>query len=158
MLYRGTTFARRKRIAKRGGGGSDTKKTNDNDNNKNNKNKNYGSDDYKEDEMIRRLDEARKRDGIDFDGNAKVDLGGVDMKGFFQSVVDAEEDGDEDNDDNNDGDDDKEKESYLFYVRRDKFGTTSSLSGLLPTLTFMVNCVVELYSLDCASSYQHNFV
>ena len=50
--------------------------------------------------MIRRLDESRKRDGIDFAGNAKVNLGGVDMEGFFRSVVELEEDGDGDNDDN----------------------------------------------------------
>ena len=61
--------------------------------------------------MIRRLDEARKREGIDFSGNAKVNLGGVYMEGFFLLVVDSEEDGngDNDNDNNGDGDDDKEK-------------------------------------------------
>ena len=59
--------------------------------------------------MLRRLDEARKRDGIDFAGNANVDMGGMDMEGFFLSVVDAEEDRDGDNndDDDNDGEDDK---------------------------------------------------
>ena len=108
--------------------------------------------------MIMRLDEARKRGGIDFGGNAKVDLGGMVMEGFFRSVVDAEEDGDEDNDDDDDGDDDKEKESYLSYARRAKFDTVASVSGSLPTLTFMGNCVVELYLLDYASSYQHSFV
>ena len=56
--------------------GSDTKKNNDNDNNNNKKNKNGGSEDYKVDDMIRRLDEESKRDGIDFARNAKVDLGG----------------------------------------------------------------------------------
>ena len=65
--------------------------------------------------MIRRIDEARKSDGIDFSGNSKVDLGGVDMEGFFQLVVYAEEggDGDNNNDDDNDGDYEKEKEYYL---------------------------------------------
>ena len=33
--------------------------------------------------MIRRLNEARKRYGIDFAVNSKVDLGGVDTEGFF---------------------------------------------------------------------------
>ena len=90
--------------------------------------------------MIRSPNEARKRDGIDFSRNAKVDLGGMDMKGFFRSVVDAEEDGDGDNDDDeDDNDNDKEKYSYLSYPRRAKFGTASPVSGLLPKLTFMGN-------------------
>ena len=61
-------------------------------------------------------------------------------------VVDAEEDrdGDNDDDDNDDGNDEKEKESYLSYARRAKFGTAASVSGSLPTLTFMGNCVVDL--------------
>ena len=82
------------------------------------------------------------------------------MEGFFRSVVDAEEDRDGDNDDNDDGDgdNDKENESYLSYARRTKFGTAASISGSLPTLTFMGNCVVNLYSLDYASSYQDAFV
>jgi len=50
------------------------------------------------------------------------------------------------------------KSSYLAYANRAKFGTASSLTTLLPTLTFMGNCIVELYSLDYASSYQHAFV
>ena len=74
-------------------------------------------------------------------------------------VVDTEEGGDGDNNDDDDnGDDDKERDSYLFYSRRVKFVTASSVSGLLPTLTVMVNFVVKLYSLDYASSYQHTFV
>ena len=87
--------------------------------------------------MIRRLNDARNRDSIDFARNVKVDLGGVDMEGFFRSVVNAEEDrdgdnnDDDDNDDDNDGDDDKEKESYLSYSRRAKFGTAASVSGSL---------------------------
>ena len=78
------------------------KKNNDDENNKNNNNKNNngGSNNYEDDEMIRMPDEARNRDGIYFAVNAKVDLGGVDMEGFFRSVVNAEEDGDGDNDDN----------------------------------------------------------
>ena len=109
--------------------------------------------------MIRRLDEARKRDGIDFAGNFKVDLGRMDMEVFFQSVVDTEEYGDgKNNYDDDNGDYDKEKDSYLSYARRAEFSSTASVSGLLPTLTFMGNCVVEIYSLDYASSYQHGFV
>ena len=60
--------------------------------------------------MIRRIDKARKRDGIDFSGNAKINLGEMDMEGFFLSLVDAEEDRDGDNyDDNDNGDNDKER-------------------------------------------------
>ncbi len=50
------------------------------------------------------------------------------------------------------------KKTYLAYAQRAKFGTASSVSTVLPTLTFMGNCVVELYSLDYYSSYQHAFV
>lgn len=50
------------------------------------------------------------------------------------------------------------KSTYLAYAKRAKFATAASLTSLLPTLTFMGNCVVELYSLDYASSYQHAFV
>jgi len=50
------------------------------------------------------------------------------------------------------------KLSYLSYAKRSKFGTASGVSSVLPTLTFMGNCIVELYSLDYASSYQHTFV
>ena len=50
------------------------------------------------------------------------------------------------------------KSSYLGYARRAKFGTASNVSSVLPTLTFMGNCVVELYGLDYASAYQHAFV
>ena len=83
MLDRGTTFSKKKRISKRWGVGGDTNKNNDNDDKNNNKNKNGGSNDCEEDEMIRRLDESRKRGVIDFAGNAKVDLRGVDMEGLF---------------------------------------------------------------------------
>lgn len=48
--------------------------------------------------------------------------------------------------------------TYLAYAKRARFGTASSVTTLLPTLTFMGNCVVELYSLDYHSSYQHAFV
>ncbi|KAL7554176.1 hypothetical protein ACHAWF_017582 [Thalassiosira exigua] len=50
------------------------------------------------------------------------------------------------------------KATYLGYARRSKFGTAASVGTVLPTLTFMGNCVVELYGLDYASSYQHAFV
>mgnify|MGYP005848946411 CR=1 FL=1 len=51
------------------------------------------------------------------------------------------------------------KKTYLAYARRAKFGGASSISSnTLPTLTFMGNCLVELYSLDYHSSYQHAFV
>ena len=50
------------------------------------------------------------------------------------------------------------KKTYLAYAKRAKFGTSSSVTTVLPTLTFMGNCVVELYSLDYHSSYQHSFV
>lgn len=50
------------------------------------------------------------------------------------------------------------KASYLGYARRSKFGTASNVVSILPTLTFMGNCIVELYALDYASAYQHAFV
>lgn len=50
------------------------------------------------------------------------------------------------------------KKTYLAYANRAKFGTSASVTSVLPTLTFMGNCVVELYSLDYHSSYQHTFV
>jgi len=49
------------------------------------------------------------------------------------------------------------KRTYLAYARRAKFGNASSITTALPTLTFMGNCIVELYSLDYHSSYQHAF-
>jgi nucleolar complex protein 2 len=49
------------------------------------------------------------------------------------------------------------KRSYHSYASRAKFGASSSMAGL-PTLTFMGNCIVELYSLDYHSAYQHAFV
>ena len=50
------------------------------------------------------------------------------------------------------------KKVYLAYAQRAKFANASSVTSTLPTLTFMGNCVVELYSLDYHSSYQHAFV
>eukprot|EP00934_Nitzschia_sp_Nitz4_P001260 Nitzschia sp. Nitz4//scaffold21_size171442//134955//137429//NITZ4_002184-RA/size171442-augustus-gene-0.191-mRNA-1//1//CDS//3329542480//1260//frame0 len=50
------------------------------------------------------------------------------------------------------------KKLYLAYAQRAKFATASSVNSALPTLTFMGNCVVELYSLDYHSSYQHAFI
>ncbi len=50
------------------------------------------------------------------------------------------------------------KATYLAYAKRAKFANAATVTSLLPTLTFMGNCVVELYSLDYASSYQHAFV
>lgn len=50
------------------------------------------------------------------------------------------------------------KKLYLAYAQRAKFATASSVTSGLPTLTFMGNCVVELYSLDYHSSYQHAFI
>jgi len=50
------------------------------------------------------------------------------------------------------------KMTYLSYAKRAKFGTASNISTTLPTLTFMGNCLVELYTLDYASSYQHIFI
>jgi len=48
------------------------------------------------------------------------------------------------------------KKTYLAYAKRAKFGSSASSAGA--TLTFMGNCLVELYSLDFDSSYQHAFV
>mmetsp|Transcript_4939 Transcript_4939/g.6378 ORF Transcript_4939/g.6378 Transcript_4939/m.6378 type:complete len:859 (+) Transcript_4939:142-2718(+) len=50
------------------------------------------------------------------------------------------------------------KSTYLAYAKSAKFANAATVTSLLPTLTFMGNCVVELYSLDYASSYQHAFV
>jgi nucleolar complex protein 2 len=50
------------------------------------------------------------------------------------------------------------KTAYLSYAKSAKFANASSVSSLLPQITFMGNCVVELYSLDYASSYQHAFI
>jgi len=52
------------------------------------------------------------------------------------------------------------KKTYLAYARRAKFGGNSAsiMTNALPTLTFMGNCLVELYSIDHHSSYQHAFV
>jgi nucleolar complex protein 2 len=50
------------------------------------------------------------------------------------------------------------KKTYLAYAQRAKFTTGSSVTSALPTLTFMGNCLVELYSLDYHSSYQHAFI
>lgn len=50
------------------------------------------------------------------------------------------------------------KSTYLAYARSAKFAKAASITSLLPQLTFMGNCVVELYTLDFASSYQHAFV
>lgn len=43
---------------------------------------------------------------------------------------------------------------YLSFIRNCKFPTPS----IRPTLTFMLNSVAELYSLDPSASYQHAFV
>lgn len=50
------------------------------------------------------------------------------------------------------------KKTYLAYARRARFGTAATVTSVLPTLTFMGNCLCELYSLDIHSSYQHCFV
>ena len=50
------------------------------------------------------------------------------------------------------------KMTYLSYAQRSRFGTASNVTTVLPTLTFMGNCIVELYTLDYASAYQHAFV
>lgn len=50
------------------------------------------------------------------------------------------------------------KKTYLAYARRAKFGTSSAIASVLPTLTFMGNCLCEFYRLDYHSSYQHAFV
>jgi len=46
------------------------------------------------------------------------------------------------------------KTAYLAFAKNSKF--TSEIT--LPTLTFRGNCLVELYSLDIDSSYQHAFI
>jgi len=50
------------------------------------------------------------------------------------------------------------KKTYLSYAKRAKYGTSAAVTSVLPTLTFMGNCIVELYSLDFHSSYQHAFI
>ena len=50
------------------------------------------------------------------------------------------------------------KQTYLAYAQRTKFGTGSYVSTILLTLTFMANSIVELYTLDYATSYQFGFV
>jgi len=50
------------------------------------------------------------------------------------------------------------KKTYLAYAKRAKYGTSAGVTSVLPTLTFMGNCIVELYSLDFHSSYQHAFI
>ena len=50
------------------------------------------------------------------------------------------------------------KMTYLSYAQRSRFGTASNVTTVLPTLTFMGNCIVELFTLDYASAYQHAFV
>ena len=47
---------------------------------------------------------------------------------------------------------------YLAYARRAKLGSSTPTVEVLSTLTFMGNSVVEMYSLDLHSSYQHAFV
>eukprot|EP01135_Chromosphaera_perkinsii_P003251 Nk52_evm26s239 gene=Nk52_evmTU26s239 len=46
------------------------------------------------------------------------------------------------------------KGCYLTFVRNAKFTTPQSL----PVITFMQNCVVELFGMNMNSSYQHGFV
>jgi nucleolar complex protein 2 len=46
------------------------------------------------------------------------------------------------------------KATYISYTKSSKFVNEQTL----PTITFLGNCVVELYSLDLASSYQHAFI
>jgi len=43
---------------------------------------------------------------------------------------------------------------YLTYVRNSKFTNAKTIS----LITFLSNCVIELYGLDFVSSYQHAFV
>jgi len=43
---------------------------------------------------------------------------------------------------------------YLAYAKSSKFVNENTL----PNLTFMGNCIVELYSLDVEASYQHAFI
>uniref|UniRef100_A0A7S2VGJ3 Nucleolar complex protein 2 homolog n=1 Tax=Entomoneis paludosa TaxID=265537 RepID=A0A7S2VGJ3_9STRA len=50
------------------------------------------------------------------------------------------------------------RKTYLAYARRAKHGKSAPTVEVLSTLTFMGNSVVELYSLDLHSSYQHAFV
>ena len=50
------------------------------------------------------------------------------------------------------------KLTYLSYANCAKFGTAANVSSTLPTLTFMGNCIVELYTLDYGSAYQHVFI
>ena len=47
--------------------------------------------------------------------------------------------------------------TYLAYAKRAKFANTTTVTSFLLTLKYMGNCVMELYSLDYASSYQHAF-
>uniref|UniRef100_A0A6B2KZ78 Nucleolar complex protein 2 homolog n=1 Tax=Arcella intermedia TaxID=1963864 RepID=A0A6B2KZ78_9EUKA len=46
------------------------------------------------------------------------------------------------------------KGAYLDYFRSAKFSNPRTI----PMITFMMNCVVELYGIDLVSSYQHAFV
>ncbi|GMI09783.1 hypothetical protein TrVE_jg10215 [Triparma verrucosa] len=46
------------------------------------------------------------------------------------------------------------KSTYLAYAKFAKFTNESTL----PTITFLGNCIVELYSLDADSAYQHAFI
>mmetsp|Transcript_4160 Transcript_4160/g.11330 ORF Transcript_4160/g.11330 Transcript_4160/m.11330 type:complete len:859 (+) Transcript_4160:60-2636(+) len=50
------------------------------------------------------------------------------------------------------------RKTYLAYARRSKHGKSTPSVEDLSTLTFMGNSIVELYSLDLHSSYQHAFV
>lgn len=50
------------------------------------------------------------------------------------------------------------RKTYLAYASRAKLGKSTPTDEVLSTLTFMGNSVVELYSLDPHSSYQHAFV
>lgn len=43
---------------------------------------------------------------------------------------------------------------YLSFVRNARFVSATTL----PSIQFMVNCLVELYSLDTATAYQHAFI
>eukprot|EP01090_Pellita_catalonica_P019563 TRINITY_DN6704_c0_g1_i1.p1 TRINITY_DN6704_c0_g1~~TRINITY_DN6704_c0_g1_i1.p1 ORF type:complete len:503 (-),score=58.97 TRINITY_DN6704_c0_g1_i1:833-2341(-) len=46
------------------------------------------------------------------------------------------------------------KQTYLTFFRNSKFVSTQTL----PTVHFMINCLVELYSIDPVCAYQHAFV
>lgn len=46
------------------------------------------------------------------------------------------------------------KGCFHTYVRNAKFTNARTL----PIIKFMVNCLVEIYSIDFAASYQHIFV